>query len=161
MGESTAHCSEEIWSNGYDKRERRGDPDTPSNEMERLHRLSKAELYIEEGPLPSPIHRPNPGPTGRIKLLLLSRRIFGLQPDCDSSRQSREDEVHMSFWHIRLHTHVIRTVQHPRDLSTMYDGNLIRLSWRQLRGFHGKLQRLWKRLWELSCTPDQDHGGLR
>ena len=34
----------------------------------------------------------------------------------------------------------------PRDLSTMYDGNLLRLSWRQLRSFYGRLQHLWKQL---------------
>ena len=81
--------------------------------MEGLHRLSNAELYNKKGPLPFPIHRPNPRPTGRIKLLPLPQRILGLQPDCDSSRRSREDDVHMSFWHIRLQMHAIRTVQRP------------------------------------------------
>ena len=55
MSESGARCSEESWSNGHDGRERRGDPDTPSNKMESLHRLSKAELR-NNGPLPSPVH---------------------------------------------------------------------------------------------------------
>ena len=47
--------------------------DTPSDEMEILHRLSEVELRYEERPLPSPIHRPNPGATVKIKLLLLPR----------------------------------------------------------------------------------------
>ena len=116
MGESGARCSEESWSNDHDKEERRGDLDTPSNEMKSLHQLSKTELHKKEGPLPSSIHRPNLGQTRRIKLLLLSGRIFGLQLNCNSSRRSREDDIHMSFWHIRLQTHAIRTVQRPRDL---------------------------------------------
>ena len=66
----------------------------------------------------------------------------------------------MSFWHIRLQTHGIRTVQCPRDLLTMYDNDLLRLPWRQFRSFHGRLQRLWKQFRELSCSPDQDPGGL-
>ena len=109
----------------------------PSDEIESLHRLLEAELRNEEGPLPSTAHRPNPRPTGRIKLLLLHGRIFGLQPDCDTSRRSREDDVHMSFWHIRLQTHAIWTVQHPCNLSTMHEGNLLRLSWQQLESTHG------------------------
>ena len=101
--------------------------------------LSKAELCNEEGPLPATVHRPNPGPTSKISLLLLSGRIFSLQLDCDSFRRSREDDVHMSFWHIGLQTHAIWTVQCPRNLSILHDGNLLRLSWRQLGGFHGRL----------------------
>ena len=85
MGESSACCPKESWSNGHDERERRGDLDTPFNEMESLHRLSKVELRNEEGSLPSTAHRPNPGPTGRIKLLSLPGWIFRLQPDCDPS----------------------------------------------------------------------------
>ena len=42
----------------------------------------------------------------------------------------REDDVHMSFWHLHLQTHAIRTVQRPRDLPSMHDGYLLRLSWR-------------------------------
>ena len=110
MGESGARCSEESWSNVHEERERRGDPDKPSDEMESVHRLSEAELRDKEGPLSSTVHRPNPGPTGRIKLLLHPRWIFGLQLDYDSSRQSREDNIHMSFWHIRLQTHAIQIV---------------------------------------------------
>ena len=67
MGESGARCSKESWSNGHDERERRGDPDTHSDEMESLHRLSEAELHNEEGPLPSTVHRRNPEPSGRIE----------------------------------------------------------------------------------------------
>ena len=112
--------------------------------MESLHRLSEAELRDQEGPLPSPVHRPNHGLTGRIELLLLPRRIFGLQSDCHLSRRSREDNIHMSLWHIRLQTHAICTMQRPRELSLMYDGDLLRLSWLQLRSFYGRLQCLWK-----------------
>ena len=111
MGESGTRCSEESQSNGYDERERRGNLDAPTDEVEGLHRLSKAELRDQEGPLPAFVHRPNPGPTGRIKLLLLSRRILGLQSDCYPPRRSREDHVHLSFWHLRVQTHAIRTVQ--------------------------------------------------
>ena len=71
MGESGAHFSEESQSNDHDDRERQGDPDTPSDEMESLHRLSEAELRNEEGSLHAPVHRLNPRPTGRIKLLML------------------------------------------------------------------------------------------
>ena len=71
MGESGTRCSEESWSNGHDEREGRGNPDTPFDEVKSMHRLPKAELRNQEGPLPSPIHRPNLEPTGRIKLLLL------------------------------------------------------------------------------------------
>ena len=144
MGEFGTHYSEESRSNGHDKREGRRDLDTPSNEMESLHRISEAELRNEKRSLPAPVHRPNPGQIGRIELLLLPRRIFGLQSDCYSSGRSREDDIHMSFWHLRLQTYAIRTVQHPRDFPTMNDGNLLRLFWRQLRSFHGRLQRLWK-----------------
>ena len=66
----------------------------------------------------------------------------------------------MSLWHIHLQTHAIWTVQRPRDYSTMHDDNLLRLSWRQLGSFHTRLQRLWKRLLKLSCSLDQDPGGL-
>ena len=110
MGESGSRCSKESWSNGRNERERRGDPNTPVDEMESLHRLLEAELCDEEGPLPSTVHRPNSGPTGRIELLLLPGWIFGVQLDCNSSRRSREDDVHMSSWHIHLHTHAIWTV---------------------------------------------------
>ena len=113
MGESGTRCSEESQSIGHDEREGRGNSDTSSDEVESLHRLPKAELRDQEGPLPATVHRPNPGLTGRIELLLLSRWIFGLQSDCHSSRRSREDDVHMSFWHLRLQTHAIRTVQRP------------------------------------------------
>ena len=78
MGESGTRCSEESRSNGYDERERRGNPDAPTDEVEGLHRLSEAELCDQEGPLPATVHRPDLGPTGRIKLLLLPRRILGL-----------------------------------------------------------------------------------
>ena len=81
MGDSGARCSEESWSNSHDERERRGDPDTALDQIESLHRLSKAELCNEERTLPSPIHQLNPGLAGRIELLLLPRRIFRLQPD--------------------------------------------------------------------------------
>ena len=66
MGEFGARCFEKSWSNGHDQRERRGDPDTPCDEMESLYRLPEAELHNEQGPLPSTVHWPNPGPTGRI-----------------------------------------------------------------------------------------------
>ena len=36
--------SEESRSNGHDKRERRGNSDAPTDEVEGLHRLSEAEL---------------------------------------------------------------------------------------------------------------------
>ena len=101
MGESGAHCSEESRSNGHDEREGRGDLDMPIDELESLHRLSKAELRNEEGPISSPVHRLNPGPTGRIKLLLLFGRIFGLQPDCNSFQRSREDDVHFGTFAFR------------------------------------------------------------
>ena len=78
MGESGTRCSEESRSNGHDEREGQGNPDTPSDEVEGLHRLQEAELHDQEGPLPTSVHQPNPGPTGRIKLILLCRRIFGL-----------------------------------------------------------------------------------
>ena len=81
MGESGARCSKETWSNGHDERERQEDLDTSSDETDSMHRLSEAELCNEEGPLPSTVHRLNPGPTSRIKLLMLLGRIFGLQPD--------------------------------------------------------------------------------
>ena len=128
MGESNTRCYEESRSNGHDEREGRGNPDAPTDQEESLHRLPKAELRDQEGTLPATVHLPNPGLTGKIKLLLLSRRIFGLQSDCYPPRQSREDDVHMSFWHLRFQTHAIRTVQRPRDLPTMHDGNLLRLS---------------------------------
>ena len=96
MGESSACCSEESWCNDHDEREGRQNLDAPIHEVESLHRLTKAELRDQEGPLPATIHRPNPGP------LLLSWRIFGLQPDCYPPRKSREDNVHLSFWHLRL-----------------------------------------------------------
>ena len=63
--------------------------------------------------------------------------------------------------HLRLQTHAIRTMQRPRDLPTMYDGHLLRLSWRQFRSLHGRFLRLWKRLRDLSCSPDEDTGGMR
>ena len=129
--------------------------------MEGLHRLSEAELRDQEGPLPATVHRPDPVPTSRIKLLLISRRIFGLQSDCYPPRRSREDHVHLSLWHLRLQTHAIRTVQRPRDLPTMHDGNFFCLSWKQLRSLHGRFLRLWKRLRKLSCSPDEDTGGMR
>ena len=56
MSESGARCSEESQSNGHDERERRGNPDTPSDEMKSLHRLSEVELHNEEGPLPSTVY---------------------------------------------------------------------------------------------------------
>ena len=161
MGESGTRCFEESRSNGHDEREGRRDPDTPSDEVESLHRLSEAELHDQEGPLPSPVYRPNPGPTGRIKLLLLPRWIFRLQSDFYSSRRSREDDIHMSVSHICLQTHTIRIMQRPRNLSTMYDGDLLRLSWQKFRGFRGWFQRLWKRFQEFSGSPDQDPWGLR
>ena len=124
ISESGTHCSEESRSNGHDQREGRGNLDVPTEEVESLHQLPKAELYDQERPLPAIVHRPNPGPTGTIELLLLSRRILELQPDCYPPRRSREDDVHMFFWHLRFQTHAIRTVQRPRDLPTMHDGNL-------------------------------------
>ena len=123
MGESSTCRSEESQSNGHDERKRRGNLHAPTNKVEGLHRLPKAELRDQEGPLPPTVHRPNPGSTGRIKLLLLSRQIFGLQSDCYPPRRSREDHVHLSFWHLRLQTHAIRTVQCPHDLPMMHDGN--------------------------------------
>ena len=161
MGESGTRRPEESRSNGHDEREGRGNPNAPTDEVEGLHRLPEAELRDQEGPLPATVHRPDPGPTGRIQLLLLPRRILGLQSDCYPPRRSREDHVHLSFWHLRLQTHAIRTVQRPRDLPTMYDGDLLRLSWRQFRSLHGRFLRLWKRLRDLSCSPDEDTGGMR
>ena len=76
---TNAHCFDESWSNGHDERERQRDPDMPSDEVESLHRLPEAELHDREGRLSSPIHRPNPGSTCSIELLLLPRWIFGLQ----------------------------------------------------------------------------------
>ena len=78
MGESGTCYSEESRSNGHDEREGQGNSDAPTDEVESLHRLPKAELRDQEGPLPATVHRPNPGPTGTIELLLLSRQIFGL-----------------------------------------------------------------------------------
>ena len=78
MGESSTRRPEESRSNGYDEREGRGNLDVPTDEVEGLHRLSEAELRDQEGPLPAIVHRPNPGPTSRIELFLLPRRIFGL-----------------------------------------------------------------------------------
>ena len=78
MGESGTRRPKESRSNGHDERERRGNPDAPTDEVEGLHRLSKAELRDQEGPLPAAVHRLDPGPTGRIQLLLLPRRILGL-----------------------------------------------------------------------------------
>ena len=71
MGDSGTRYSEESRSNGYDERERRGNPDATTYEVEGLHRLSEAELRNQEGPVPATIHRPDLGPTGRIELLLL------------------------------------------------------------------------------------------
>ena len=71
MGESGTCCSEESRSNGHDEQEGRGNLDAPTDEVESLHRLPKAELHNQEGPLLATVHRPNPGPTGRIELLLL------------------------------------------------------------------------------------------
>ena len=107
MGESGTRSSEESQSNDHDEREGQENPDTPSDEVESLHRLPEAELRNQEGPLSSSIYRPNSGPTGRIELLMFPRRIFGLQSDCHSSRRLREDDVHMSLCHIRLQTHAI------------------------------------------------------
>ena len=53
MGESG---SKESLNNGHNERERQGDLDTPSNEVESLHRLSEAEICNKEGPLPSTVH---------------------------------------------------------------------------------------------------------
>ena len=78
MGESGTYSSEESRSKSHDERERRGNPDAPTDEVESLHRLSKAELRDQEGPLPATVHRPNPGLTGMIELLLLSQCILGL-----------------------------------------------------------------------------------
>ena len=86
MGESSISCSKESLSNGHDERERRGDLDTRFDEIETLHRLSKAKLHNEEGSLLSTIYRPDPRPTGGIKLVLLLGWIFGLQSDCNPSR---------------------------------------------------------------------------
>ena len=44
MGESGTRCSEESRGNSYDEREGRGNPNTPTDEVEGLPRLSKAEL---------------------------------------------------------------------------------------------------------------------
>ena len=44
MGESGTRCYKESQSNGYDERERRGNLDKPTDEVEGLHRLPKAEL---------------------------------------------------------------------------------------------------------------------
>ena len=161
MGESGTRCSEESRSNGHGEREERGNPDAPTDEVESLHQLPKAELRYQEGPLPATVHRPNPGTTGRIGLLLLSRRIFGQQSDCYPHWRSREDDIHMSFWHFCLQTHATQTVQCPHDLPTMHDDNLFWLSWRKLRSFHGQFLRLWKQLQKLSCSPDEDTGGMR
>ena len=100
LSESSTRCFEESWSNGHDEREGRENPGTPSDEVESLHQLSEAELCNQEGSLPSSVHRSNRGPIGMIELLLLPRWIFGLQSDCYSSRQSRDNDVHKSFWHI-------------------------------------------------------------
>ena len=78
MGESGTRRPEESRSNGYDEREGRGNPDAPTDEVEGLHRLLEAELRDQEGSLPATVHRPDPGPTGKIQLLLLPRRILGL-----------------------------------------------------------------------------------
>ena len=78
MGESGTHCSEESRSNHHDERKGRGNLDTPSDKVESLHRLPEAELRDQEGPLSTSVYRPNPGLTGRIKLLLLPRWIFAL-----------------------------------------------------------------------------------
>ena len=78
MGESGIRRSKESRSNVHDERERRGNPDAPTNEVEGLHRLSETELRDQEGPLPATVHRPDPGPTGMIKLLLLPVRILRL-----------------------------------------------------------------------------------
>ena len=74
----------------------------PFDEMESLHRLSDVELRNEEGSIPSIVHRPNLGPFGKTRLLLLLGWIFRLQTDCNSFGRSREEDVHMSFWHIFL-----------------------------------------------------------
>ena len=44
MGESSTRRPKESRSNGYDERERRGNPDAPTDEVEGLHRLPEAEL---------------------------------------------------------------------------------------------------------------------
>ena len=78
MGESGTRRSEESRSNGHDKRERRGNPDASTDEVEGLHRLSEVEHRNQEGPLPATVHRPDPRPTRRIELHLIRRRIIGL-----------------------------------------------------------------------------------
>ena len=78
MGEFGTRRPEESQSNGYDEREGRGNPDAPTDKVEGLHLLPEAELRDQEGPLPATVHRPDPGPTGRIQLLLLPQRILGL-----------------------------------------------------------------------------------
>ena len=85
MGESGTRCSEESRSNRHDEREGRGNLDAPTDEVESLHRLQETELRNQEGQLSATVHRPNPGPAGRIELLMLPRWIFGLQSDCYSS----------------------------------------------------------------------------
>ena len=76
----------------------------PSDGMEILHQLSDAEPCNEEGSHPSTNHQLDPGPTSRIKLFLLLGWIFGPQSNCEPSRWSREDNIHMPFLHIRLQT---------------------------------------------------------
>ena len=78
MSESGTCCYEESRSNGHDEQEGRGNLDALTDKVESLHRLPKVELSDQEGRLPATVHRPNPGPIGRIELLLLSRRIFEL-----------------------------------------------------------------------------------
>ena len=48
MGESGTCCYEESWSNGHNQQEGRGNSDAPPDEVESLHRLSKAEVFMDD-----------------------------------------------------------------------------------------------------------------
>ena len=87
----------------------------PSDKMASLHRQSEfgQEYRIidnEEVSLPLTIHQPDPRSFGRTKILQLLGWIFELQPDCDLSKRSRENNVYMSLWHVCLQMNAIWTM---------------------------------------------------
>ena len=40
-------------------------------------------------------------------------------------RGSREDDIHMPIWYIRIQANALRGMQRTRNIPTMYDGHIL------------------------------------
>src|SRR4051812_10155751 len=73
-------------------------------------------------------HRSNVRETRWSCLLLLSGRVFWIQPDCHRTRGPRKDHIHLSIWNICIQTNVVWFMQCTCNLPAVRDGDILKYS---------------------------------